>query len=60
MDARELTKCMFEQQNKTIDHEKRIAYLEQEVVKLRRFIDDIKIDIEMMQGSEQARWRDGK
>lgn len=49
MDARELTKAMYDQQNKTHDHEERIAYLEQEVEKLRRFISDIQIDIKMMQ-----------
>ena len=50
MDARELTKQMFNQQNVTNEHEKRIDYLEQEIAKLRMVVDDMKIDIKMMQG----------
>lgn len=49
MDARELTKKMHEQQNIATDHEKRIAYLEQEIIKLRMLMDDMKIDLQMMQ-----------
>lgn len=48
MDARELTKRMHEQENKTIDHQKRIEYLEQELEKLRLIIDDLKIDVKML------------
>lgn len=55
MDARELTKHMYDQQNKTIDLAKRVEYLEQESVKLRRFIDDIKIDLEMMQAERRRK-----
>ena len=52
MDARELTKQMYAQQNITNEHEKRIAYLEQEIEKLRMVVDDMKIDIKMMQGGK--------
>lgn len=47
MDARELTKKMYEQQNITNEHEKRIDYLEQELAKLRMIIEDMKIDVSM-------------
>ena len=50
MDARELTQKMYEQQNITNNHEKRIEYLEQELAKLRMLMDDMKIDLKMMQG----------
>lgn len=49
MDARELTKKMYEQQNIIYEHDKRIEYLEQELEKLRMFIDDMKIDLKMLQ-----------
>ena len=49
MDARELTKKMYEQENTTNNHEKRIKYLEQELAKLRMLMDDVKIDLKMMQ-----------
>ena len=49
MDARELTKKMYEQENTIINHEKRIEYLEQELSKLRMLMDDMKIDVQMMQ-----------
>ena len=50
MDARELTKKMYEQENTINNHEKRIEYLEQELAKLRMLMDDMKIDLKMMQG----------
>lgn len=49
MDARELTKKLYEQENKLTDYEKRIEYLEQELSKLRLIVGDIKIDMQMMQ-----------
>ena len=40
---------MYEQQNTTIDHEKRIKYLEQEIAKLQMLMDDMKIELKMTQ-----------
>ena len=52
MDARELTKKMYEQQNITIDHEKRIKYLELEIDRLRLLMNDMQIDLKMMQSGK--------
>lgn len=49
MNAQELTKCYFDDHNKLCEADKNIDYLLQECSKLRREIDDLKIDIKMIQ-----------
>ena len=48
MNAKELTDKYFTLKYQNDDFEKRIDYLEQENIKLRRIIEDMKIDIKMM------------
>lgn len=49
MDARELTKRYYELMENYIETKKTVDFLEQEVSKLRRFVDDMKVDIAMLE-----------
>ncbi len=49
MDARELTKRYEKLMNDYIETKKKVDYLEQEVSKLRLFVDDMKVDIAMLE-----------
>ena len=48
MNAKELTKIVNEQSNRIIELEKDVNYLKQEFEKQRMFIDDLKIDVQML------------
>lgn len=49
MDARELTKRYEKLMDDYIETKKKVDYLEQEVSKLRLFVDDMKVDIAMLE-----------
>lgn len=49
MDAKELTKRCVDQENRIFKLEKDMAYLKEEVQKLRLLMGDIEIDVKMMQ-----------
>lgn len=49
MDARELTKKVTDQENRIFVLEKEMAFLREEVQKLRLLMGDIEIDVKMMQ-----------
>lgn len=49
MDARELTKKVTDQENRIFILEKEMAFLREEVQKLRLLMGDIEIDVKMMQ-----------
>lgn len=54
MDARELTQKYYEMKYRVDDLEKKVSFLEQEFEKQRMFIDDMKIDIQMLQHSKRS------
>jgi len=49
MDARELTKVYEQIRSEQQDMKRTVDYLEQECAKLRRIVEDLKIDVKMMQ-----------
>lgn len=49
MNAQELTERYFKIKDVVYDLNKKVEYLEQENVKLRRAVEDMQIDIKMMQ-----------
>ena len=54
MNAQELTIVVNKQGNRIRELEKQNEYLTQEAEKLRRFVDDMKIDIKMLSASIDA------
>ena len=54
MDTKELTKKYYEMRYKVDDLEKKVSFLEQECEKQRMFIEDMKIDIQMLQHSKRS------
>lgn len=53
MDARELTKVVEDQQNKIIELEKKVDYLEQVAEKQRLLLDDLRMDVYMLERSNK-------
>ena len=53
MDARELTKKVTDQENRIFILEKQVEYLTQEFQKQRLHLDDMRIDVQMLQGRRQ-------
>jgi hypothetical protein len=49
MDAKELTQKYFKDHQDIYELKKQVEYLTNEVTLLRRFVDDMKIDIKMLQ-----------
>ena len=54
MNAQELTIVVNKQGNRIRELEKQNEYLTQEAEKLRRFVDDMKIDIKLLSASIDA------
>ena len=49
MDARELTKYTRDLENRVIELEKTVEYLEQDNTKIRRILEDLRIDLQMVE-----------
>ncbi len=49
MDAKELTKVVEKQRNEIYELKKKVDFLTIEYEKQRMFIDDLKVDVEMLQ-----------
>lgn len=55
MDARELTPIVEKNKGRIFLLEKQVEYLTQETEKLRIFVDDMRIDLQMMQNMQRRK-----